>query len=1071
MTPAAFQTYRRAIQANLDRGDATEHTYRLALQTLLESAGGIAAVNEPRRIDCGAPDLVITAAGDGSLPIGYIETKTVGGNLVQEERSAQLRRYRDALPNLILTNYNDFRWYINGELHTVASLDNPDGIKNVGLLLDDFLRRTPQPVASAEELARRMAHLTRLLRDVVTAAFANDAVSRNVHDLYQAFLDALVPDLTPGDFADMFAQTLAYGLFAARVGHSTGDFRRRDAAYLIPPANPFIRQIFATVAGPGLDGEPFVSFVDDLTRLLADADMNAVFDDFGSGVARQDPVMHFYESFLAAYNPALRERRGVYYTPEPVISYIVRSVDRLLKERFFCPDGLADYSTTTYESFDDSGHPVDGTSHRVLVLDPACGTGSFLYAVVNHIRQHFKDGGNAGLWSGYVRTHLLPRLFGFELLMAPYAMAHLKLGMQLAAQDLPAPERPGWAYRFDGDERLGVYLTNALEQSPLQQPAMLGPLRAITDEANAAAQIKRELPIMVVLGNPPYSGHSANKGEWIGSLVNDYKIVDGKPLGERNPKWLQDDYVKFIRFGQWRIQQSGAGILAFITNHAYLNNPTFRGMRQQLLDTFTDIYLLDLHGNSRTGEVAPDGSPDENVFDIQQGVAIAIFVKDPDKSGSAKVNHADLYGIRDHKYRKLSKFDLSSTDWEVIYPESPDYRYKPWNRELESEYRQWYSINAIMPLNSVGIITARDSLTIHWSEDEVMDTVRDFASLPPEVARAKYNLGDDVRDWKVHLAQADLNKDEISKNFVSSILYRIFDTRSTYYTGRTSGFMTSPRHKTARHFVGHHNIGLITCRQLSQSGVQWSHCGVTTSIIEGCAISNKTKEINYLYPLYQYADDTEIEPGRREPNLSPAFTAHLERCTGLRYTTDDTYDPATAFAPDDVFHYIYAVFHSPAYRERYDQFLRADFPRVPLPTGAPLFRELITLGRRLVDTHLLLPAALDISSITFPVPGDNTIARGYPKYTASQSGDDNALGYVYINRRQYFMGVAPAVWQFRVGGYHPMDKWLKDRRNRTLSFDDQQHYRRIAAAISATIELMPAVDDAITRNGGLFGNV
>lgn len=1062
MTPVAFQTYLRTLQASQDRGDATEHTHRPALQTLLESVSGIVAVNEPRRIACGAPDFVITAAADSSRPIGYIETKDLGANLVREERSEQLRRYRAALPNLILTNYTDFRWYINGELHTAANLYSPDGIANVGLLLYDFLRRTPQPVSSAEELACRMAHLTRLLRDVVTAAFANDAVSHNVRDLHQAFRDALVPDLNPDDFADMFAQTLAYGLFAARVGHSAGDFRRRDAAYLIPAANPFIRQIFATVAGPGLDNEPFVSFADDLTRLLADADMNAVFDDFGSGEVRQDPVMHFYESFLAAYNPALRERRGVYYTPEPVISYIVRSVDRLLKERFLCTDGLADYSTT-----DDSGNSIDRTSHRVLVLDPACGTGSFLYAVVDHIRKHFKDSGNAGMWSGYVRDHLLPRLFGFELLMAPYAMAHLKLGMQLAAQDLPEAEQAGWAYQFDDNERLRVYLTNALEQSPLQQPAMLGPLRAITDEANAAAQIKRELPIMVVLGNPPYSGHSANKGEWIGSLVDDYKIVDGKPLGERNPKWLQDDYVKFIRFGQWRIQQSGAGILAFITNHAYLNNPTFRGMRQQLLDTFTDIYLLDLHGNSRTGEVAPDGSPDENVFDIQQGVAIAIFVKDPDKSGSAKVNHADLYGIRDHKYRKLSESDLSSTDWEVIQPESPDYRYKPWNRELESEYRQWYSINAIMPLNSVGIITARDSLTIHWSEDEVMDTVRDFASLPPEVARAKYNLGDDVRDWKVHLAQADLNKDEISKNFVSSILYRIFDTRSTYYTGRTSGFMTRTRHKTARHFVGHHNIGLITCRSVSQSGVQWSHCSVTTSIIEGHAISNT---INYLYPLYQYADDTEIEPGRREPNLSPAFTARLERCTGLRYTTDDTYDPATAFAPEDVFHYIYAVFHSLAYRERYDQFLRADFPRVPLPTGAPLFCELIALGRQLVDTHLLRPAALDISSITFPVPGDNTIARGYPKYTASQSGDDNAFGYVYINRRQYFVGVAPAVWRFRVGGHQPMDKWLKDRRNRTLSFDDQQHYRRIAAALASTMELMMAVDVAIADNGGWFGN-
>ena len=1133
MTPAAFHTYRRTLQANL-RYDATEHTHRPALQALLESAGGIVAVNEPRRIACGAPDFVIAAAGASPRPIGYIETKDAGDNLTRTERSDQLRRYRAALPNLILTNYTDFRWYINGDLHAAASLDAPDGAASVGLLLDDFLRRTPQPVASAPELARRMAHLTRLLRDVVTAAFANNTASPNVRDLHRACRDALVPDLTPDDFADMFAQTLAYGLFAARVSHPAGDFRRRDAPHLIPAANPFIRQLFYTVAGPDLDDEPFVSFVDDLTQLLADADPDALFADFGSGGVRQDPVMHFYESFLAAYNPALRERRGVYYTPEPVISYIVRSVDRLLKERFHCPDGLADRAAAAYPSLDDSGNPAERTAHRVLVLDPACGTGSFLYAVVDHIRQHYKDAGNAGLWRGYVKDHLLPRLFGFELLMAPYAMAHLKLGLQLAAQDLPAPEQPAWAYRFDGAQRLGVYLTNALEQSPLQQPPMLGPLRAITDEANAAAQIKRELPIMVVLGNPPYSGHSANKGEWIGSLVNDYKTVDGKPLGERNPKWLQDDYVKFIRFGQWRIQQSGAGILAFITNHAYLNNPTFRGMRQQLLDTFTDIYLLDLHGNSRTREVSPDGSLDENVFDIQQGVAVAIFVKDPDKSGPAKVNHADLYGIRDDKYRTLSESDLSTTAWQVIQPETPDYRFKPWDKELEGEYREWPAITEIMHRNSAGIITARDRLTIRWSSDEVMAVVKDFASLPPETARTKYNLGKDAQDWKVIAAQADLNDAEVSINFVSRIQYRPLDMRYTYYTGKARGFMTRTRHETTRHFRDGSNIGLLTTRQMDTPG-DFDRIFVTDTIVDGHAVS--LKEITYQYPLYLYPTEQQIAAGlypadHREPNLSPAFIADLEQRTGLQFLPDGAPDLPTAFGPEDVFHYIYALFHSPAYRQRYDQFLRADFPRVPLPpplpaeavvirpnlgndaravapagtapagtapAGASLFRALSALGRRLVDTHLLRPSALDTTPITFPIPGDNTIARGYPKYTADhpggnapgtdatgadtpgaaatgantpgagRPGNNGAAGRVHINPNQYFAGVAPEVWQFRIGGYQPMDKWLKDRRSRTLTFDDLEHYRRIAAALAATIRLMPAVDAALADHGGLFG--
>ena len=952
----------------------------------------------------------------------------------------------------------------------MASLDNPNGVADVGLLLNGFLSRQPQPVANSEDLARRLARLTHLIRDVVAAAFENEAASANVSDLYDASRQALVPDLAEDAFADMFAQTLAYGLFAARVSHAAqpdaGDFRRNDAAHLIPAANPFIRRIFGMMAGPDLDTEPFVAFVDDLTQLLAAADMAAVFANFGQRAARQDPIMHFYETFLAAYDPSLREQRGVYYTPEPVISYIVRSVDLLLKERFGCADGLADNGVTDYEYCDDAGAAVAGKSHRVLVLDPACGTGSFLYAVIDHIREHFQDGGNAGMWGGYVKEHLLPRLFGFELLMAPYAMAHLKLGMQLAAQDLPPEEQATWAYQFDGDERLGVYLTNSLEQAEQQVQTMFGPLRAITDEANAAAEIKRDLPIMVVIGNPPYSGHSANRGEWIANLVNDYKIVDGQPLGERNSKWLQDDYVKFIRFGQWRIKQTGAGILAFITNHGYLDNPTFRGMRQQLMDTFTDIYLLDLHGNSNKRERTPEGGIDQNVFDIQQGVAIAIFVKEAGKPSPAKVRHADLWGTREDKYGGLSASDLLTIHWQTVEPESPEYRFKPWDKEFEAEYGQWPKINDIMPLNSVGITTARDRLTIRWSPDEILQVVQDFASLPPETARVKYNLGRDVRDWKVHTAQADLNRHPISKNFVSSILYRPFDTRYTYYTGMTSGFMTRTRHETARHFLTGDNLGLITTRQTRDD---WS-CLATPSINghKACA----AYDISYTFPLYLYPTEQQIAAGLyaagdREPNLAPAFTDDLAQRTGLRFVSGGPGDLRDTFGPEDVFHYIYAVFHSPTYRERYDQFLRADFPRVPLPGNVALFRELAGLGRRLVDAHLLRPGAVGDSPAGFPVPGDNVVAPGYPKY--APAADNGDAGRVYINRSQYFAGIAPQVWEFRIGGYQPMDKWLKDRRRRNLSpYDDLEHYRQMAAAIAETIALMPQVDDVIESCGGLF---
>ena len=627
-----FRDYIRELRENIARGDATEHTHRPALKALLEAAQtGVVATNEPSRIACGAPDYSVSLDG---MTVGYIEAKDVDASLDSIERDSaranpatpngeQFRRYRNDLPNLLLTNYVDFRWYVNGEFRSAASLARYDGggltldsvaMADTGELLSAFFAQTPEPVASPEQLAGRMAQPTRMIRAIVKGAFDGGRESDDVRGLYDATKQTLVANLSVADFSDMFAQTLAYGLFAARVNSDAASFHWSSAARAIPAANPFLRQIFDMTAGLNAEREPFIGFVEDLSQLLANSDMEAVLADFGKRGARQDPIMHFYETFLAEYDPELRERRGVYYTPEPVISYIARSVDHLLRERFDCPDGLADYGMIEYETLGDTDGtqgPVKRRAHRVLILDPACGTGSFLYAVIDHIRETYRAGGNAGMWNGYVKEHLLPRIFGFELMMAPYAMTHLKLGMQLAAQDMPEEDRASWAYDFDGDERLGVYLTNSLERAEQQAVGLFGPMRVITEEANAAAEIKRDMPILVALGNPPYSGHSSNasrrdgKLTWIGELIEDYKTVDGAPLGERNPKWLQDDYVKFIRFGQWRIQRSGSGILAFITNHSYLDNPTFRGMRQQLMDTFTDIYLLDLHGNSLKRETAP----------------------------------------------------------------------------------------------------------------------------------------------------------------------------------------------------------------------------------------------------------------------------------------------------------------------------------------------------------------------------------------------------------------------------------------------------------------------------------
>ncbi|MEO7000673.1 MAG: N-6 DNA methylase, partial [Ktedonobacterales bacterium] len=797
-----LKEYLGQIEQSFRQGSATEHTYRPMLKTALEDLIQqlhITATNEPKRVACGAPDYLITRADPSGalatgLTIGYVEAKDLGMALDEVERGDQLHRYRNSLENLVLTNYLEFRWYLQGERHMVARLATLDahahrltldtrGATETLALLDGFLTRSPAPVNNPKELAERMARLTHIIRDLTVGLFGPDYTlsqslasaelgqlqeARNtLEELRTAFAKTLIPDLSDAAFADMFAQTLAYGLFAARYNHSgPAVFTRQLAVRDIPRTNPFLRKLFGAITSVSLDDAPFTPFVDNLAQLLDQTDMEAVLRDFGKRTRTEDPIVHFYETFLREYDPKLRELRGVYYTPAPVVSYIVRSVDAALRSDFACADGLA------------SDHSSGGAP--VTLLDPACGTGTFLYAAINHIREQYRARNAAGDWSEYVSERLLKRLFGFELLMAPYAMAHLKLGMQLSALDLPAADRARWTYHGPDDGRLGVYLTNTLEDAA-KQTERLPFANYISEEANAATQVKRDEPVLVVLGNPPYSGHSANKGEWITALLHgeerepgqrggrgrptgSYFAVDGQPLGERNPKWLNDDYVKFIRFAQWRIERSGHGVLAFITNHGYLDNPTFRGMRQSLMQAFDDIYLLDLHGNSKKKERTPEangGGKDENVFDIQQGVAIGIFIRRRGgKSGSraAQVHHAHLYGERQGKYDWLEAHDLADTEWTDVAPQSPYYFFIPQDRALAEEYEAGWRINNIMAVNSVGIVTARDELTIRWTPDEVWQTVNRFASLPSEEARSAFALGPDARDWKVALAQQDVKK-------------------------------------------------------------------------------------------------------------------------------------------------------------------------------------------------------------------------------------------------------------------------------------------------------------------------
>jgi hypothetical protein len=1115
MTANPIDVYRRQIDNELQAGNATEHTHRPALKNLIESlASGVTATNEPKRVECGAPDFAVTEErAHGPVTIGHLEAKDVGKDLGEVEKSDQMKRYLPALANLILTDYLEFRWYINGEHRQSARLarvgkggklaPEKDGATAVTDLLSAFLSRKAEPINDPKALALRMARLTHFIRDMIVTAFDAKAASATLRDLHRAFEKALIPDLPIPQFADMFAQTLAYGLFAARCNHHgpKGSFKRLGAASEIPKTNPFLRQLFETITGNALDEEPFVGFVDDLAQLLADTDIDAVLADFGKRTARQDPVVHFYETFLAAYDPKLRESRGVYYTPEPVVSYLVRSVDYLLKTRFGCANGLADTAAVEFEREEENGGKpkrVKASSPRVLILDPACGTGTFLYTVIDHIRAGFMSQGNAGMWSGYVRNHLLPRIFGFELLVAPYAVAHFKLGMQLAGHDLTPAQREKWAYDFSGDERLGVYLTNTLEEAERKAETLFGPLRVISQEANAALKIKSELPILAVIGNPPYSGHSANRSweikegkrvpTFIGHLIQDYYSVDGQPLGEKNPKWLQDDYVKFIRWGQWRIERTGAGVLAFITNHGYLDNPTFRGMRQSLMSCFSEIYVLDLHGSSKKKERAPDDAPDENVFDIRPGVTLGVFVREPGTTGPAKVFHADLWGFREGKYQRLFETAVNSTLWEPLDPRQPFYFFVPREKGLSAEYERGWKVTDVFPTNVLGFQTHRDHFAIDFDDETLrtrMDDLRRGTKSDEEV-RSLYNLPDSG-GWQLSAARTQIREDREWAQHFALCLYRPFDWRPCYFS---TAVMDRPRRELLDHVVGRKNLCLLSSRQ--QATLGYKHCWVAREPANDCVVSTTSREANQVFPLYVFlASDDEtreqrrlgvqvshrrLGPGGRRPNLNPEFLSDFEKRLGLSFVSDGTGDLKKTFGPEDVFNYIYAVFDSPTYRTRYAELLKSDFPRVPLTSDVKQFRVLCGLGAELVALHLLECPKLGKPVARYPVTGPNIVEKGFPKYLAlgePEPGKGTPLpaGRVYISKPepqsgakgQYFEGIPPEVWNFQIGGYQVCEKWLKDRRSRTLTYDDLEHYRKVVTALAETIRLMAEIDAAIPK--------
>lgn len=969
----SFDVYLKSVSKKFAHPETSEMGYRTDFEVLLKDI--FQSVNN-LRIDHDAkanlgnrPDFIVR---NHVIPILYIEVKDLVIDLDKVEKSEQMSRYF-GYANLILTDYVEFRFYRNGLPYEqqpikIAEKDIkhrtikpiPENFEKAAKTIIDFTRSHKEPIRSGKHLAKIMGGKAQRIRDNAKSFLSADSEqNRSILSVYETIKKQLVHDLTLESFADMYAQTLVYGLFVARYHDETPEnFTRQEARDLVPASNPLLRHFFDHIVGADFDRR-LEFIVNELCEVFSHANVNELMkeyfkiDIFEAKHEAPDPVIHFYEDFLKEYDPALRKKLGAFYTPLPVVRFIVRSVDKILERDFGLPQGLADTSKT------------DKDIHKVQILDPATGTGTFISAAIGSIYERIKNSGQKGRWTSYVHHDLLPRIHGFELMMAPYTIAHLKLSM--------AFKTTGFKYF---NRRLGIYLTNSLEESVEKDDlfASIGFAESIAEESREAAKIKNQTPIMVVIGNPPYSVSSSNKGDWIHNLIDVYK----KDLNERNIQPLSDDYIKFIRFAEHFIEKNKTGIVAMITNNSFLDGIIHRQMRKHLLETFDDIYILDLHGNSKKKEKSPDGSKDENVFDIMQGVSINIFVKTgKEKTSLGNVHHSELYGIREDKFKSLNESDIHNIKWDKLNYSSPNYFLIPKDFDVIEEYEEGFNINELFQINTSGVKTHNDSELVSFNKYE-------------------------------------------ENNYQYS--YKPFDLRWIEYDLKK---VVRHRFAVMKNVVNKDNLSLILMRSL-----------VNTTELTTVALSKYLVDINfygfqtYTFPLYLYSDD-----GTKIPNLKKEIVTEIEKTVGK--TT-----------PENILDYIYAVLHSPNYREKYKEFLKIDFPRVPYPKDKDTFKKLLALGTELRSLHLLESSKVNQYITSYPIEGTDTVEKISFEKTSSDKGS------VFINKTQYFGSVPEIAWNFYIGGYQPAQKWLKDRKGRTLTNAEIEHYQKIIIALSETHRIM-----------------
>ncbi|MCK4386678.1 MAG: N-6 DNA methylase [Candidatus Pacebacteria bacterium] len=1000
-----FENYIQSISPKFSYEETSEMGYRADFEILIKEIFKTINVqridHDAKAKDGNKPDFAVLK---NDVPILYIEAKNIGASLDKIEKSEQMARYY-GYTNLVLTDYVEFRFYRNGlryeepikiadyNIKNRAITAIPENYEHVAKTLIDFTQSQKEPIRSGKHLAKIMGGKARRIRDNARQFLAVESdKNAELIRVYEAIRKLLVHDLTPDSFADMYAQTLVYGLFVARSHDKTKeDFSRQEARDLIPKSNPLLQHFFDHIIGPNFD-KRLEYIVDELCEVFSHANIQELMkqyaknDLWGKTHKEQDPVIYFYEDFLQEYDPVLRKKMGAYYTPLPIVQFIVRSVDYLLEKEFGLLQGLADTTKT------------DTGIHRVQILDPAVGTGTFISDVIGKIYARIKSD-QKGHWPAYVHSDLLPRLHGFELMMAPYTIAHLKLTM--------AFKKTGFKYF---NQRLGIYLTNSLEESPLQENLFtgFGFAQSIADESKEAAVIKNKTPIMVVIGNPPYSISSQNKGAWIQNLIKDYK----KDLGERKIN-IDDDYIKFIRFAEHFIEKNKSGIVAMITNNSFIDGITHRQMRKHLLETFDEIYILDLHGNSKKKEKAPDGGKDENVFNITQGVSINIFVrKNENKEKLGEVYHAELFGKREEKFKALDESDLQNIKWNKLNYSEPYYFFVPKDFRLEEEYKKGFKMNELFNVFSVGIGTKVDSISIDFNKDILSKRVADILDnkYKKEQLISKFKLAHNTT-WEYNKA---LNA-VFEENKIVEYDYRPFDKRCIFYD---QNFLSRSRKNVMDNFFNKNNYGL-----------ELGKTSFIAFISKNLSDEHFGGPKSYKFPLYLYAED-----GSKISNFKKVIVVEIEKIVSK--TT-----------PEDIFDYIYAVLHSPSYREKYKEFLKIDFPRVPYPKDKKSFKALVKLGAELRSLHLLESSKVNQFITTYPVGGENIVEKVIYKD-----------GKVFINKDQYFGKVPKSAWNFYIGGYQPAQKWLKDRKDRILTNSDIEHYQKIIVALTETDKIMKEID-------------